>query len=95
MSDTKNKGKSSHAIVEVLATIFSPETLQTYILGTKSSGKPRAIYDVYRDHTKPKKKKKKGSKPEKYSLYFGPAKKKGKKKDKNKKKSRYPQYFKD
>ena len=88
-ADSKGRRKNNSVVVEVLATIFNPETLQTYVLGTKKSGKPRAIYDVYRDHTKPKKKKKQ-NKADRYSLYFGTTKKN--KKGKKNKKSKYWQY---
>lgn len=35
------------------------DDIQKYVLGTKKNGDPRAVYDVIKDYTKPKKKKKK------------------------------------
>lgn len=32
--------------------------IQQYVLGTKKNGEPRAVYDIIKDYTVPKKKKK-------------------------------------
>lgn len=72
--------------LEVLAT---PEGIQKYILGTKKSGYPRAVYDVVKDFTTKKKKKhnkhKKAKKHADGSIYaFYTSNKKKKKHKKNK-----------
>lgn len=43
---------------ENLTVLATPEGIQRYVLGTKKSGQPRAIYDIVRDFVKPKKAKK-------------------------------------
>ena len=93
MSDEiKTTNKNSSVFADNLAVLMSPEGVQKYILGTKKNGTPRAIYDVVKDYTKPKKKKKKGKKskgdniPTSYSFYLSTKsskKKKDKKKDKH------------
>lgn len=84
MSDDKKS-----VLLENLAVIMTPENVQKYILGSKKSGQPRAVYDIVRDYTKPtkRKKKKNGNKGENdntYSLYLRAKKHKKKKKNKNK-----------
>ena len=76
-----------------MGELFTPNGIQKYILGYKSSGKPRAVYDVIRDFTgisvkeKDNKKKKKHHKNDStFSLYLTNKKKK---KKKNKKKNKY------
>lgn len=69
--------------LEVLAT---PDGIQKYILGTKKSGYPRAVYDVVKDFTVKKHKKhdkhKKSKKKSSDSIYdfYRRTKKKDKKK---------------
>ena len=55
MADEKNVP----TVVENLQVLATPEGFQKYLLGTKKNGQPRAVYDVVKDYTKPKKKKKK------------------------------------
>lgn len=84
MADEKN-----NVLVNNLAILAQPDNFQKYILGTKGNGQPRAVYDIIKDYTQPKKKKKKKKKhnkaeqPNSYALYLT-AKKKKKKKKKNK-----------
>lgn len=88
MADEKNVP----TVVENLQVLATPEGFQKYLLGTKKNGQPRAVYDVVKDYTKPKKKKKKKKskdydKLSSYDIYMKAAKskkKKKKKKDKNK-----------
>ena len=93
MADNKDKDnlKASNVILNNLAILMTPENVQKYILGNKKDGNPRAVYDVIRDYTKPKKKKKKNKNNKKsknsgsrYDLYVT-TKKKKKKNKKNKK----------
>lgn len=68
-----------------LKKLAEPENIQKYILGTKKNGNPRALYDVIKDYTVPKKKKKKKKKYNPYSAFdvtVSKKKKKKKKKDK-------------
>lgn len=51
--------KTQSVLLDNLAVLTSPDGFQKYILGTKKNGTPRAVYDIVRDYTKPKKKKKK------------------------------------
>lgn len=89
MAETENK----NVVKENLEILSQPENFQKYILGTKKNGAPRAVYDVIKDYTQPKKKKKKHKKKHKndgnsYSWYmdYGSGKKNKKKKKKNKSK---------
>jgi hypothetical protein len=62
----------------------TPENIQKYILGTKSNGTPRAVYDIVKDFTTRKGKRRKRGK-DIYSLYLGSKKRKKKnKRNKNK-----------
>lgn len=77
--------------IENVSKLTTPEGVQQYLLGTKKNGNPRALYDVIKDYTKPKKKKGKKKKKNKssvgdstYAFYLNA--KKGKKKGKKKKK---------
>lgn len=90
--EIKTTEKHSSVFAENIATLMTPEGVQKYILGTKKNGTPRAIYDVVKDYTRPKKKKKKDKKkkaeiPTSYSFYLSASSKK--KKKKNKKKDKY------
>ena len=98
MADNKDKDnlKASNVILNNLAILMTPENVQKYILGNKKDGNPRAVYDVIRDYTKPKKKKKKNKNKNKnnkesknsgsrYDLYVTTKKKKKKKKNKKNK----------
>ena len=90
MADEIKTNEKNSVLVENLTTLTSPEGFQKYVLGTKKNGNPRAIYDVIKDYTKPKKKKKNKKKkkdndvPTSYSFYLSSKDKKGKKKKKNK-----------
>jgi len=90
--EIKTTEKNNSVLVDNLTTLVSPEGLQKYVLGTKKNGTPRAIYDVVKDYTKPKKKKKDKKKkkkdevPTSYSFYLSTKDKKKKKKKKNKNK---------
>lgn len=84
MADEKNS-----VFLKNLTVVLSPENFQKYVLGTKKNGNPRAIYDIVKDYTVPKKKGKKKKKKNKnntiggtYSFYLDTKKKKGKKKKK-------------
>lgn len=85
MADEKNS-----VFFKNLTVILSPENFQKYVLGTKKNGNPRALYDVVKDYTVPKKKGKKKKKKNRdnsisgtYSFYLDThKKKKGKKKKK-------------
>ena len=81
-----------NVFLENLAVLTSPEGFQKYLLGTKKSGQPRAVYDIVKDYTQPKRRKK-GKKKNKhkspstsYSFYLDTKKKK---KKKGKKKNKY------
>lgn len=81
--------KNEHPILENLAVLSTPENIQKYFFGTKKNGDPRAVYDIVRDYTKPKKKKKKkkskAAQPSTYDFYVSARKRKKKhKKKKNK-----------
>ena len=82
--------KKDNVFLNNLAVITAPENIQKYILGTKKNGCPRAVYDIVKDYTKPKKHKKKKKKHHddndltSYSLYVTTKKKGKKKKKKNK-----------
>lgn len=81
--------KKANKILTILAEVATVENFQKYILGSKKSGQPRAVYDVVRDYTKPKKKKKgkKGASDNTYGLYL--ELKKGKKKHGKKKRDKF------
>lgn len=86
MSESK---KEPCVFVQNLSILTQPENFQKYILGVKSSGHPRAVYDVIRDCTGVGKKKKKKGKKKKgdvpttsIAFYTGYKAKKGKKKKK-------------
>lgn len=92
MSEEKKTNTVNSVFVENMMTLMTPDGVQKYILGTKKNGTPRAVYDVVRDYTKPKKKKKdkkkkgKNKVPASYSFYLNTSagkKKKKKKKDKH------------
>lgn len=82
--------KVEHPILENFAIITTPDNIQKYILGTKKNGAPRAVYDIVKDYTVPKKKKHKKHKKHKndkgatntYSFYVDAKKHKKKKKHK-------------
>lgn len=81
--------KTQSVLLDNLAVLATPDGFQKYVLGTKKDGNPRAVYDIVKDYTKPKRKKKKDkSKKSKkgkstYGFYLDNKKKK-KKKKKNK-----------
>ncbi len=85
MASEKNNG---NVFLENMTFILSPENFQKYILGSKKNGQPRAIYDIVKDYTSPKKKGKKKKKKNQsdtvsgtYAFYLDTKKKKkGKKK---------------
>ncbi|MCM1215451.1 MAG: hypothetical protein NC548_13140 [Lachnospiraceae bacterium] len=78
--------KNDHPILKNIAELATPDNIQKYVLGTKKNGNPRAIYDVVKDYTIPKKKKKKKSKAQPMTTYdFYVSAKKSKKKKKKKK----------
>ena len=84
--------KQNNELKQALATLATPEGVQRYILGTKKNGSPRAVFDVVKYYTGPKKKKKKKNKSKDdgdgsmYSFYLGG--KTGKKHKKKKKKNK-------
>lgn len=93
---TNNNGGKKNVLVENLSVLATPEGFQKYMLGTKKNGSPRAVYDVVKDYSQPKKKKKKKKDKKKdkykstnntYSFYLDS--KKDKKKKKKKKKSKH------
>ena len=72
-------------IVEKLSEAATGENIQKYVLGTKKSGEPRALYDIVKDYVEYKRKNRKNKKkstPNSYAFYLK-AKKKKKKKDKH------------
>jgi len=81
---SENSTPNTNRIVENIVNAITPDNIQKYILGTKKSGHPRALYDIIRDKGKKKKKKKKGKNKDNntYALYLTSKKKKKKKKDK-------------
>jgi len=81
MSDDKTPNR----LIDTIASAVTVENIRNYILGVKKSGHPRALYDIVKDYTKPKKKKnKKGKgKGNSYSLYLKSKKGKKRKKDKH------------
>ena len=82
--------KEKSKIVERLEELATPEGVQKYLFGFKKNGQPRAVYDIVKDYTKPKKGKKNkkkdkdGKSDSTFSFYLNT--KKGKKK---KKKNKY------
>jgi hypothetical protein len=84
MGENLNSKQSiGYKIADIITSVLTTQNIQTYILGTKKSGKPRAIYDIVREETSNKKKKKKKI-DDVYSLYHGVKKKKKKKNKKSK-----------
>ncbi len=79
---------SDNNLLKNLANLTEPANFQKYVLGTKSNGQQRALYDIVRDYTKPKKKKKKkkNPSPDAYQLFLTSKKKKKKHKKKKHKK---------
>ena len=79
--------KKSNVFLNNLAELTTPEGIQKYFFGTKKNGTPRAVYDIFKDYIKPKKKHKKhkNKKNESNSYAFYLNTKKGKKKKKDKK----------
>ena len=71
--------------------LTTPDGMQKFFLGTKKNGQPRAVYDVVKFYTSPKKAKKKGKKhsddTSMYSFYLNT--KGGKKKKKKHKKDHW------
>lgn len=85
MADNEIK-KNEHPILQNLADLSTPDNIQKYFFGTKKNGDPRAVYDIVKDFTKPKKKKKKKNKGSPTTTYdFYVSAKKHKKKHKKKK----------
>lgn len=82
MSNIKN---ALDKIVDNLSDVITPTNVRLYLLGTKKSGQPRALYDIYKDikfnKKKKKKKKKNNDDNNSFALYLK-TKKKKKKKDK-------------
>lgn len=86
-----------NVFVENMQVLLSPDGMQKYLFGSKKDGSPRAVYDIVKDFTKPKKKhkKKKGKKITKgsnsFEFYLNSKgdKKKHKKKKGDKKKNKY------
>lgn len=79
---------SDNNLLKNLAVLSEPVNFQKYILGTKGNGQPRALYDIVKDYTEPKKKKKKkkNPSPDAYQLFLTSKKKKKKHKKKKHKK---------
>lgn len=78
--------KKTSVFIDNMAVLTSPEGIQKYIFGSKKNGQPRAVYDIVKDFSKPKKKKKKkkgkkgkGKNGSAYAMYVTCKKKKGKK----------------
>lgn len=63
MSDEKN------VLLNNLATLSNLDNIQKYILGTKRNGQPRAVYDIIKDYSHPKRKHHKNE-PNTYSIYL-------------------------
>lgn len=85
---------NNNIFLQNMQEMLSPEGIQKYFLGNKKNGEPRAVYDIVKDYTKPKKKKKKHKNKNKkhsdntsFSLYL--TNKKGKKKKKKNKNKKY------
>ena len=79
MSDKKTE------IRDAYLDLATPDGLQKFFLGTKKNGQPRAVYDVVKHYTTPKKekKRKKDKLPDStYSFYLNAKSKKKKKKHK-------------
>ena len=79
MSDQKETQNNRSKIIENIANIITPENIQKYILGNKRCGQPRALYDIFKDYRKDKRKYKYKKKNKGYSLLLKPKKKKKKK----------------
>ena len=97
MADEIKNTNTTNVFLNNIAELATPEGVQKYLLGTKKNGTPRAVYDVVRDYTHPKKKKKKHKNkkskelPTSYAFYLSTkdSKKKKKKDKKKKKKDKY------
>lgn len=89
--EVQSQSKGS-VVLNNLSVLATPDGFQKYIMGTKKNGQPRALYDIIKDQTggKKKKKGKKGKKSNStFDLYMStssPKKKKKKKKGKKKNK---------
>lgn len=85
MADEVKVNSAKTIVASNLIALSDLDNFQKYILGTKKNGQPRALYDVVKDQTAPKKKKK-GKKhsdgPNSYELLLTAKKKKKKKKNK-------------
>lgn len=84
-----NKNNMINSIIDNLSNVITLQNFQTYVLGTKKNGTPRALYDVIEDYSvkkkgKKKKKDKDRDKDNTFSLYLQTKKSKKKKKKKNK-----------
>lgn len=93
------QNKSRSELSRMLLNAITRENIQTFILGYKKNGQPRAVYDIIKDYTAPEKKKKKDKDrgpSGKFSLYLegdtGGKKKKKKKKNKKKYEEKYWKY---
>lgn len=53
------ENKKDKQIVDAIMVSTIMDNIQKYILGTKKNGEPRAMYDIIKDYTLPKKKKNK------------------------------------
>lgn len=90
MADETKNTNNTNIFMENISELMTPEGVQKYLLGTKKNGTPRAVYDIVRDYTHPKKKKKKHKSkkskdiPTSYAFYLS-TKAKNKKKNKKKK----------
>lgn len=74
---------SDNTFMKQIANLITPENLQKYILGSKKNGEARALYDIVRDVSGIKGRKKKRKQNLDYlSVTFGGKKKKKKKKKK-------------
>lgn len=81
--------KAKNVFIENLSILAEPENFQKYILGNKKNGQPRALFDVIKEFSGGKGKKKKHKKGKKNKVpaasidfYTSYKKKKGKKKKK-------------
>lgn len=86
MSETNSNMEKISKWLTVDNVKATMENIQRYFLGNKKDGSPRAIYDIVKDYTEPKKKHKKKKAADDnntYSLYLKSKKKKKKKKNKH------------
>lgn len=89
---------NNNVLLNNLAALSQPENFQRYVLGTKSNGQPRALYDVVKDYTKHgkkgDKKRHKNNNGNGYQLILTAKKhKKHKKGKKGKKGKKYDNYW--